>query len=110
MHSELLYQLALTLVPNIGDVQAKLLVQHFGNATAIFKAKKSELEKIDGIGEVRAGAIKHFNDFYIAETEIKFIEKYKIKTLFLTDEDYPKRFAIISVASGTNNGNNAGCI
>ena len=93
MHSELLYQLALTLVPNIGDVQAKLLVQHFANATAVFKAKKSELEKIDGIGEVRAGAIKHFNDFYIAETEIKFIEKYKIKTLFLTDEDYPKRLA-----------------
>ena len=91
MHSELFYQLALTLVPNIGDVQAKILVQHFGQASAIFKAKKTLLEKIDGIGEVRASAIKHFDAFHIAETELKFIEKYKIKTYFLNDEGYPKR-------------------
>ena len=91
MHSELFYQLALTLIPNIGDVQAKILVQHFGEASAIFKAKKSMLEKIEGIGEVRAASIKHFADFHIAETELNFIEKYKIRPFFLTDEAYPKR-------------------
>ena len=91
MHSELLFQLALTLVPNIGDVHAKILVQHFGDVTSIFKAKQSLLEKIEGIGEIRAKSIKHFNNFHLAETELKFIEKYKIKTLFLTDEAYPKR-------------------
>lgn len=91
MHSELFYQLALTLVPNIGDVQAKVLVQHFGDASSIFKAKTSALEKLEGIGEIRAKAIKHFNDFHLVETELKFIEKYKIRTLFLTDEGYPKR-------------------
>ena len=91
MHLELLNQLALTLVPNIGDVQAKILINHFGDASSIFKAKKSSLEKIEGIGEVRAKSIKEFNDFHLAEHEIKFIEKYKIKTLFLTDGDYPKR-------------------
>ncbi|HUC80421.1 MAG TPA: DNA-processing protein DprA [Flavisolibacter sp.] len=91
MHSELFYQLALTLIPNIGDVQAKILVQHFGEASAIFKAKKPLLEKIEGIGEVRAASIKQFSDFHIAETELAFIEKYKIRTFFLTDEAYPKR-------------------
>jgi DNA processing protein len=91
MHSELLYQLALTLVPNIGDVHAKTLVQHFGNATAIFKARQSQLEKIEGIGEVRARSIKSFDDFHLAENELRFIEKYKIQPLFLTDEAYPKR-------------------
>ena len=91
MHSELLYQLALTLVPNIGDVHAKVLVQQFGDAASIFKAKQSSLEKIEGIGEVRAKSIKSFNDFHLAETELRFIEKYKITPLFLTDEDYPKR-------------------
>ncbi len=91
MHSELLYQLALTLVPNIGDVHAKVLVQHFGDATAVFKAKQSLLEKLEGIGEVRAKSIKAFNDFHLAESELKFIEKYKIRPLFLTDEAYPKR-------------------
>jgi DNA processing protein len=91
MNSELLNQLALTLVPNIGDVQAKILINHFGDVSSIFKAKKSSLEKIEGIGEVRARSIKEFDDFHLAEHEIKFIEKYKIKTLFLTDADYPKR-------------------
>ena len=91
MNNELLHQLALTLVPNIGDVQAKILIQHFGEVSAIFKAKTSALEKIEGIGSVRAKSIKEFDDFHIAEKEQEFIEKYKIKTFFLTDKDYPKR-------------------
>jgi DNA processing protein len=91
MNNELLHQLALTLVPNIGDVQAKILIQHFGEVTAIFKAKTSVLEKIEGIGVVRAKSIKEFDDFHLAEKELEFIEKYNIKTFFLTDKDYPKR-------------------
>ena len=91
MHSELFYQLALTLIPQIGDVQAKILVQHFGDASSVFKARKAELEKIEGIGEMRAAYIRDFNEFHLAEAELKFIEKYKIRPLFLTDEAYPKR-------------------
>ena len=90
MADDLLYQLSLTLIPNIGPVQAKILLQHC-NAEEIFHAKKSFLEKIEGIGPVRASSIAAFKDFTQAEEEIKFIEKYKIKTLFLTDNNYPKR-------------------
>ena len=90
MESELLYQLALTVVPNIGPVQAKTLLQHC-NAEEIFHAKKSYLEKIEGIGPIRASSIVSFKDFSKVEDEIKFIEKYKIKPLFLTDTAYPKR-------------------
>lgn len=90
MNPDLLYQLSLTLVPNIGPVQAKILLQHC-EAEEIFHAKKTYLEKIEGIGPVRAESIKKFNQFSVAEEEIKFIEKYKIKPLFLTDEDYPQR-------------------
>lgn len=90
MHSELLYQISLTLVPHIGPVQAKILLQHC-EAEELFHAKKHFLEKIEGIGPVRAESIKKFDGFQIAEEEIKFIEKYKIKPLFLTDEAYPKR-------------------
>src|SRR3954464_10995280 len=91
MDAELLYQLALTLVPNIGDVHSKILVRHFGDATSVFKARQSALEKIEGIGSVRAKSIKSFNEFKTAENEIAFIEKFRIKTLFLTDKDYPQR-------------------
>lgn len=89
--NELLYQIALTTVPNIGHVHARVLVQHFGCASAVFSAKRAELEKIEGIGTIRASAVLSFNDFKSAEHEIAFIEKYRIHPLFITDPSYPKR-------------------
>lgn len=91
MHNDLLYQLALTHVPNIGSIQSKILIEHFGNAEAIFRAKKKELASIECMGEVKACCIKKFDDFDKLEEEIAFIEKYHIKTLFITDTHYPQR-------------------
>jgi DNA processing protein len=91
MNNDLLYQLALTRVINIGDVHAKSLINIYGSAAAVFKAPKKQLEKIEGIGSIRANNIKHFNDFKTCEEEIAFIEKYKISPLFITDKDYPQR-------------------
>lgn len=91
MHSDLLYQIALTLVPNIGDVRAKALLEVFGDASSVFKAPKKQLENIEGIGTIAANSVKHFNDFKICEEEIAFIEKNKITPLFIKDENYPQR-------------------
>jgi DNA processing protein len=91
MKSDLLYQIALTQVPHVGYVHAKTLALHFGSAEAVFKANRSLLEKMDGIGSIRAGSIKSFKDFRRAEKEIVFIEKYKIRPLFITENEYPKR-------------------
>jgi DNA processing protein len=88
----LLHHIALTLVPNIGDVQARLLLQAFHyDAQKIFEARKGELDKIAGIGTVRAKSIKDFNNFKRAEEELVFLEKNKITALVLGDEKYPKR-------------------
>lgn len=91
MHHDLLYRIALTLVPHIGDVHAKALVNIYGDAQSIFKAKRKDLEIIEGIGTTRARSIKEYTDFSIPEAEIKFIEKYRISPLFLTDASYPRR-------------------
>ena len=91
MSNDLLYQIALTLIPNIGDVHAKALVNRYGDAESIFKAKQKELESQEGIGTVRANSIKAFTDFHSSEAEIKFIEQFKIKPLFITDKEYPQR-------------------
>ena len=66
MHNNFLYQIALTLIPQIGCVQARILLEHLP-PEEIFKAKASTLEKIDGLGEVRVKQIKAFNQFEIAE-------------------------------------------
>jgi len=91
MYPDLLYQIALTLTPNIGYVHAKALVSHFGTAEAIFKAKKHELENIEGIGTVRANSIKTFQISDNCEAEVAFIEKYNITPLFINDPAYPQR-------------------
>lgn len=91
MTNDLLYQIALTLVPNIGNVHAKSLVNIYGDAQSVFKAKKKDLENIEGIGTVRATSIKAFDNFQSSEEEIAFIEKYKITPLFITDSNYPQR-------------------
>ena len=91
MSPELLYQIALSLVPNIGPVQAKILIEHYGRASSVFNARTDELKHLEGIGEIRAKCIKHFSAFDIAEKEIRFIEKFGIKPLFLTDPEYPRR-------------------
>jgi DNA processing protein len=91
MYNDLIHQIALTQIDGIGPVQAKLLIEHFKTAEAIFKAKKKELSVIDGIGEIKAAQIKAFNDFKLAEEEVLFCQKHHIQTLFITDTNYPQR-------------------
>lgn len=88
---DLVYQIALSMVPNIGPVQAKILVEHFNSAEAIFKASFDELSNVENIGTVRAGSITAFGNFAAAEQQIPFLEKYKIQPLFLTSPAYPQR-------------------
>ena len=91
MNPDLVYRIALTQIPNIGAVQARILIDHFGEASAVFSAKKKELAALEGIGEIKARSIKDFTAFDTAEQEIGFADKHHIKALFLTDPEYPKR-------------------
>lgn len=87
----LIHKIGLTLIKGVGDVIARDLLDHFGSAEAVFKAKKHELMEIPGIGEVIAFQILNNNVLEIAEKELAFIKKHRIKVLFYTDEGYPQR-------------------
>ncbi|MCX6295217.1 MAG: DNA-processing protein DprA [Bacteroidetes bacterium] len=91
MNENLKYKIAISLIPNIGDVLAKRLISHCGSVKAVFEEKKNALEKISGIGEIIAKAIVNQKVFNRAEEEIKFIEKNEITPLFYLDKEYPKR-------------------
>ena len=89
---ELIYQIGLTLLPKVGDVNAKNLVSYCGSASEVFKTKEKLLQKIPGIGVINAKhVVNNKNVLKRAEKEIEFILKYKIKPLFFTDEEYPQR-------------------
>ncbi|HSF44609.1 MAG TPA: DNA-processing protein DprA [Chitinophagaceae bacterium] len=92
MHDdELLFFIALTQIPQIGSIQSRILLEHLGTAAEVFRAKKSLLEKIPGIGTIRADNICQFKDFRSAEKEIQFIEKYRIRPLLYDQDEFPKR-------------------
>lgn len=91
MQEEQLFQIALTLIPEIGSVHTKALLSSFGSASAIFQAKKKELGFIDGIGERKAKLIKDFTNFTAAEKELNFVLKNSYQIVFQTDDQFPKR-------------------
>ena len=91
MNYELMYELALTLVPGVGDVNGKKLVAYCGGAEAVFREKKKILAKIPGIGEKTVESIVAQDVFSRAEKELAFAEKNKIKILYYLNQDYPKR-------------------
>ncbi|OYU95809.1 MAG: DNA-protecting protein DprA [Bacteroidetes bacterium B1(2017)] len=89
--NQLLHQIALKLIPGIGDVLMKNLISYCGGVEEVFKAKKGKLLRVPGIGEVLATSIVSFKDFDRAELELAFIEKHQIQTFFYLDENYPYR-------------------
>ncbi len=87
----LLHQLALSCIPGIGSVLARNLLSYCGDAEEVFKEKTRNLAHIPGIGPKTLEFLKEHSAMKRAEQELKFIEKFKIKAFFITDDDYPKR-------------------
>lgn len=85
------YQIAITLIPGVGDIIAKKLISYCGSVEGVFKEKKQNLLKIPSIGETLVKSIVNQKVFERVDKEMEFIEKYKIKTLFYLDDNYPFR-------------------
>ncbi len=90
-HTELLFHIALTMIPKVGGVAAKNLLAYCGSASNVFKQKKDHLLRIPGIGEKIAGEIVNFKNMDRAEREMKFIDAHNIIALSFLDSNYPQR-------------------
>lgn len=88
---ELFNLLALLKVDGVGDIMGKKLLNSFGDASAIFKAKSSQLAAVDGIGSVLLKNLKDKSVFEKADKELTFIKNNNIKISFFQDENYPER-------------------
>ncbi len=95
MQDSLQHQIALTLVPQVGAITAKILVSYCGSAEAVFKASRKELLKIPSIGPLTVDYIQEGSTALdIAEKELEFIEKNNIQALFYTHPKYPARLKL----------------
>ena len=88
----LLYQIAITLLPGVGDINARKLVAYTGSPKAVFSENKGTLLKIPGMGHATANLIiRNKNVLERAAREVEFVNKYKIQTSFFTEPGYPER-------------------
>jgi len=88
---ELLYKIALSLVPGIGSITAKSLIAYCGSAGRVFREKEKILRAIPGVGTVLARNILQSTVLVRAEKEVDFIKRNNITAHFYLDESYPLR-------------------
>ncbi len=91
MKDDVLYQVALTMIPKVGAVTARNLISYCGGLEAVFRAKKRELMRVPGIGAQLAKNILESRALQQAEKEVRFMEKQGIQALFYLDRAYPDR-------------------
>jgi len=76
MYPDIVYQIALTRIPQIGPVQARLLLARL-SLREIFTGSERVLEKIEGVGRVRAASIRQFRQFSEVEAELRFMGRHR---------------------------------
>lgn len=88
---ELLCRLALPLLPGIGLVSARHLIQAAGSATMLFEHTHELPALIPGLSPKIATAFQHTEVFRVCEAELSFAQKHQIQYLTEDDEAYPSR-------------------
>jgi DNA processing protein len=91
LHSELIYQIGLTLIPGIGDVLGRKLVSACGSAEAVFREPRHHLKKLPRIGNLIADALRNKDILLRAGREMAFIDRFHISPLYFQDPEYPHR-------------------
>jgi DNA processing protein len=97
--NEQLYEVAIGLIPGVGNIFTRQLVSYCGSPRAFFEMPVARLEKISGVGPT---AVKAFNNrteaLRKAEEVVIQAEKHEAQILFYTHPDYPKRLKQIADA------------
>ncbi len=85
------YKIGLMLIPGIGGILARKLVEYTGSPEAVFRSDQGLLQKIPGIGRTLAGNILDSRVLEEADREIVFLSRYNIRAMYYLDDDYPAR-------------------
>jgi DNA processing protein len=85
------HKIALSLIPGIGDINARKLVAHVGSVEGVFSESFRTLIKIPGIGKSLATSVCEKSYIDAAEKEAEYVTRNNIRTFFYLDNDYPFR-------------------
>ncbi len=81
--------LALTLLPGIGPVRVRRLLERFNTPPDILSASAKAIQSVNGFGSEMANLIVHWEDHVDLPEEYRRIHEHDIDLITLDSEDYP---------------------
>lgn len=81
--------IALHMVPGVGRITFKKLVEYFGHPRAVMQATAGQLTRVSGIGPKIASAITGFQAVRAVERELRLAEHHGCQVLTQVEERYP---------------------
>lgn len=82
----------MNMVPGVGSIKTKALLDCFKSTENIFKASAHELTEINGIGNVIAeNILRTGKDRFLLDKELELVKKESARVITLFDENYPAR-------------------
>jgi len=89
MTEELVSQVALELIPGLGNKGVKQVISYCGSASNVFTAPKNKLLRIPGLGELMAKTIQNSNTKKEAEGIIEEADRVGATILHFSNKSYP---------------------
>ena len=81
--------LALNLLPKIGPVRVRRLLEHFGTPEAVLAASKDKLLRVNGIGEETAEILVKWEEHADPVAELHEVEQRGLSIVLPTDPVFP---------------------
>jgi DNA processing protein len=81
--------LALYVVPGLGNIGCRNLLERFGSPEVIFETGSSELAKVEGVSETIAKRIVSQEAALDPEEELRKVEKFRARIITYSDPAYP---------------------
>ncbi|MES2707419.1 MAG: DNA-processing protein DprA [Verrucomicrobiota bacterium] len=87
--TELEALIALNMLPKIGPVRVRRLMEYAGSAAAVLEASADSLRKVGGIGAETAGIIRKWEEHTDLSGELRRIQEMELTVTTQDDELYP---------------------
>ncbi len=81
--------IALNLLPKIGPVRVRRLLDAFGSPQGILNARRDKIMALDGFGREMAETLVRWEEHVDLPRELELIAEAKVDVLTLDSEDYP---------------------
>lgn len=81
--------IALNMVPKLGPVRLRRLLEVFGSPQRILLAKTHELQAVEGIGPEIADSVAHWEDRVDLAAELERVARFGARVITQTDPEYP---------------------